>query len=183
MGRRYYRKNDPSAQGADIRWIEMNGLEFWQFVASQKGRGRYFIDLDEYVIEATKEIYDEWHREKAWKIRQMKLKKIKGIEIVSFQSSAISQFGHGEEVTPDPTVDVEDDVICLAEIKELRAALCQLDDSSRSLIQKLFLDKDRKSEREMAELLGISQPAVHKRKIKILEKLKLLVIEDIKNVQ
>lgn len=75
MGRRYYRKNDPSAQGADIRWIEMNGLEFWQFVASQKGRGRYFIDLDEYVIEATKEIYDEWHREKAWKIRQMKLKK------------------------------------------------------------------------------------------------------------
>lgn len=183
MERRYYRKKDPSVQGTDIRWIEMNGLEFCDFVASPEGKDRYFIDLDEYVIEATKEIYDEWHREKAWKIRQMKLKKIKGIEIASFQSSAISQFGHGEEVTPDPTVDVEDDAICLAEIKELRVALCQLDDSSRLLIQKLFLDEDRKSEREMAKLLGISQPAVHKRKIKLLEKLRLLVIDGFKSVQ
>lgn len=183
MARRYYCKKDPSAQGTDITWMEMNGKEFFQFIASPEGKGRYFIDLEEYVIEASKKHYDEWHREEERKNRKMRLKKDKGIEIVSFQSSAISRFGHGEEVTSDPTVNVEEDAICLTEVIRLRKALSKLDDSSRSFIQKMFLDKEGKSEREMAKILGISQPAAHKRKKKILEKLKLLVIEDAENVQ
>ena len=116
-------------------------------------------------------------------VKEVKLKEAKGIETISFQGTNISRFGQGEDVTPDPMVDVEDDVICLTEIKRLRAALSQLDDSSRWLIQNLFLDRDCKSEREMAMILGISQGALHKRKMKILKKLKSLVIKDIKNVQ
>lgn len=183
MPRRFFRKKNSFAHETDDTWIEMNGNEFCKFVSSPEGKGRYFIELDEYVIEAPKKIYDEWHREKEWNRRQMKLKEAKGIETISFQGTNISRFGQGEDVTPDPMVDVEDDVICLTEIKRLRAALSQLDDSSRWLIQKLFLDRDCKSEREMAMILGISQGALHKRKMKILKKLKSLVIKDIKNVQ
>ena len=183
MPRRFFRKKNPFAHDTDDTWIEMNGNEFCKFVSSPEGKGRYFIELDEYVIEAPKEIYDEWHREKEWNRRQMKLKEAKGIETISFQGTNISRFGQGEDVTPDPIVDVEDDVICLTEIKRVRAALSQLDDSSRWLIQNLFLDRDCKSEREMAVILGISQGALHKRKMKILKKLKSLVIKDIKNVQ
>ena len=51
------------------------------------------------------------------------------------------------------------------------------------MLQKFFFTTQKESERMIAAELGISQPAVHKRKKKILKKLKMLVIKFEKSQQ
>ena len=55
----------------------------------------------------------------------------------------------------------------------LHTALSLLTPEERALIQALFFEERKES--ELAVELGISQPAVYKRKTKILKKLKLLL--------
>ena len=55
----------------------------------------------------------------------------------------------------------------------LHTALSLLTPEERALIQALFFDERKES--ELAMELGISQPAVYKRKMKVLKKLKLLL--------
>ena len=56
------------------------------------------------------------------------------------------------------------------EVDRLHTALSPVAPEERALIQALFFD-ERQGERAME--LGISQPAVYKRKMKILNKLKI----------
>lgn len=55
----------------------------------------------------------------------------------------------------------------------LHTALSLLTPEERALIQALFFDERKES--ELAVELGISQPAVYKRKMKILKKLKIFL--------
>ena len=88
-----------------------------------------------------------------------------------------------ENVIEDSAVFAEQDVLKGLDLEALRAALSQLDDESYILINELYLAKNRKTESEMARLLGCSQVAVHKRKKKILRRLKFLVIKSQKSQQ
>ena len=65
---------------------------------------------------------------------------------------------------------VEDMVLRKISAEKLYQALVELSEKERELIVALFFEK--KTERELAAVLGISQPAVHKQKNKILKKLK-----------
>ena len=70
---------------------------------------------------------------------------------------------------------VEDEVICKIMYKQLHEALQLLAEDERYLIVQLyFLEK---TEREIAALEGIYHNAVHKRKLRILSKLKKLFEE------
>ena len=64
MAKQYYIKKDPSVSGPDIEWLSINGKEFYQLVTSAAGRGRYFIDMDEFMIESTEAEYKEWRKER-----------------------------------------------------------------------------------------------------------------------
>ena len=64
MARQYFVKQDPSVPENFIVWLKMNGQEFYRFITSPEGRGRYFVDMDDIVIEASKEQYEDWRREK-----------------------------------------------------------------------------------------------------------------------
>ena len=59
------------------------------------------------------------------------------------------------------------------EVDRLHTALSLLTPEERALIQALFFDERKES--ELAVELGISQPAVYKRKMKILKKLKIFL--------
>ena len=76
------------------------------------------------------------------------------------------QFSHSDE-------SVEKVVVRKMEQDKLHTALSQLSPEEQSLIWALFFEE--RSESELAAELGISQPAVYKRKIKILKKLKLFL--------
>ena len=67
--------------------------------------------------------------------------------------------------------------------RALYAALAQLDPVSCELILSLYLSKNRKTEKELAEEQGVSQAAINKRKKKILKTLKFLVIKIQKSQQ
>ena len=68
---------------------------------------------------------------------------------------------------------VEDMVLRRISIERLYKALEQLTEKERKLIEDLFFEE--MTEREVALSLGISQPAVHKQKNKILKKLKFFL--------
>ena len=74
---------------------------------------------------------------------------------------------------PDEQESVESVVLHKLEVDRLHTALSLLTPEERALIQALFFEES--SESELAAALGISQPAVYKRKMKILKKLKLLL--------
>lgn len=76
------------------------------------------------------------------------------------------QFSHSDE-------SVENAVFRKMEQDKLHTVLSRLSPEEQSLIWALFFEE--RSESELATELGISQPAVYKRKIKILKKLKLFL--------
>ena len=73
----------------------------------------------------------------------------------------------------DEQESVESVVLLKLEVDRLHTALSLLTPEERALIQALFFDERKES--ELAVELGISQPAVYKRKMKILKKLKILL--------
>ena len=74
---------------------------------------------------------------------------------------------------PDEQESVESVVLHKLEVDRLHTALSLLTPEERALIQALFFEE--RSESELAAALGISQPAVYKRKMKILKKLKIFL--------
>ena len=68
---------------------------------------------------------------------------------------------------------MESVVLHKLEEDRLHTALSLLTPEERALIQALFFDERKES--ELAVELGISQPAVYKRKMKILKKLKIFL--------
>lgn len=70
----------------------------------------------------------------------------------------------------DEQESVESVVIHKLEVDKLHTALAMLTPEEQVLIQALFFEEHTES--ELATELGVSQPAVYKRKMKILKKLK-----------
>ena len=73
----------------------------------------------------------------------------------------------------DEQESVESVALHKLEVDRLHTALSLLTPEERALIQALFFDERKES--ELAVELGISQPAVYKRKMKILKKLKIFL--------
>lgn len=179
MARQYFRKKDPTAQIPE--WIEMNGQEYYRFVCSPEGRGRFFIDFDDYVIEATKDQYQDWRKEKDHSdyLKEQE----EGFLILSLYSDTINEYGDGEDVIADEKVNVEETAILIAQVKALHSAFSKIDLTSYRLIRELYLTNKRRTERDLAKELGVSQNAIHKQKKKVLKKLKSLVVKSPKNSQ
>lgn len=48
-----------SREHSDIEWIAINGKEFYQLITSPTGKGRYFIDMDDFIIETSEADYPD----------------------------------------------------------------------------------------------------------------------------
>ena len=84
----------------------------------------------------------------------------------------------GEDSIPDmDAVSVEDSVYKDTIFKQLHKHLDSLSGNERDLIDALFFSNggDGMSEREYANMIGLSKTALHARKIKVLEKLRNLM--------
>lgn len=181
MYKRYFRMDDPKCKQDEIKWIEMTGSEFYRFVNSPEGQGRYFIDMGDVVLESSK---GEAQVHRAEKDHSDYLKEQEeGWSIVSLYTIEDENGCSGEEVVRDETQDVETEAILHIEYKALSSALSHLDTESRKLIYALYLTDTQKTERELALQSGVSQVAIHKQKKKILAKLKFLVIKFQKSSQ
>ena len=125
----------------------------------------YFIELNGRQIPVGKEVYDAFKRP-AWKER--KRSQVRAEKELSLEAFADAGF---EIPSGEALVDeiVEDKLL----LDMLSKALSELTEEERVLIDELFFND--KSEREIAREIGVSQPAIHKRRNRILEKLKKLM--------
>jgi len=73
----------------------------------------------------------------------------------------------------DPDTNVEEEVIRKLMVQKLRESLSLLTTEEYELILALFFEN--KTEREYAENLGVYHNAIHKKKLRILQKLKIIL--------
>lgn len=181
MAKQYYIKKNPATSGPDVEWIAINGKEFYQLITSPAGRGRYYIDMDDFMIEASEAEYAEWRREKNHSdyLRSQEAETIP----LSLYSDLITENGNGEEVIPSEAISTEDKALHSLELEELQKALEMLEHGEYLLIRALFLSSDRKTQTQLTGKLGLTQAGISKQKKRILEKLKFLVIKSEKSQQ
>lgn len=172
MAKTYWVMKTP---GSTAEWLEMDGIQFYDFITSPTGKGRYFMDCDTYEIEVSPEQYRQWKCETN---HSNYLKSFEDeVMILSLESLAEDIGISGSELIADSDDSVEDAVIKEIESQQLKEALLSLTADERWLIEELILRDKPKTEQEIAELKGVSQQAIHKQKNKIIKKLKLLVVK------
>lgn len=178
MAKQYYIKKNPLAIGSNIEWAAINGKEFYQLITSPAGKGRYFIDMDDFMIESTEAEYKDWRREKNHSdyLHEQEAQ----VQLLPLHDSEDS--GKGDFIS-DIFASTEEQAITSILRKSLKEAINSLDDESYTIIDALILAHDRKSERDLASEFGLSQKAINKRKKKILKNLKLLVLKVEKSQQ
>ncbi len=181
MAKQYYIKKDPTVDGPNVEWVAINGKEFYQLITSPAGKGRYFIDMDDFMIEANKAEYIEWRREKNHRsyLSQQEAK----IQLLSLHSDMSTRDGSGEEIISDDAMGPEELALNSITQKALVDALNTLDPESYHLIKVLILSDCRKTERDLAAEVGLSQKAINKRKNQILKNIKFLVLKSEKSQQ
>ena len=175
MANRYFVWKNIPVNTQDIEWAEISGTEFYQLLKSPAARGRYFIDMDDFILEVSKKDHDQWHREnERLNYREKKLLE-RGFTVISLYSDAIAENGSGEDVIPDDMVFVEEESLLIAEVRDLYSALAKLDKASRQLIYDLYLTKEPKSLRQLSRETGIPVMTLQDRKKRILLQLRQIL--------
>lgn len=127
------------------------------------------------MVEVSKEVYEvykrsEWREEKenaVCAVRQIPISSLIGGEF------GLENFHEYVEMCEDIQNQEEE----LENVKDkVASGMEKLDQEEKGLIQSIFFDD--MSEKAYAALLHISQPAVHKRKMKVLAKLKKILAEE-----
>ena len=158
--------------------LEISGSEFYRIVSAcnvENMESRYFIrltdDIDyecpEIFVEVSKDDYAEWKREYNLHLYRRKMKSCY-VE-VPFDDALLFLYSKGEEdseAIPEKMAEKREN------LNKLQIAFASLADDEKELIWLLYLCKEPLTETQVASVLHISQPAVHKRKKRILEKMR-----------
>lgn len=169
-----------------IRWIELNGHEFYQLVRSENAKGRYFIKLDNDIcpdddviyIEATQEQYQDWIKEFLHHRYLAKFSiRYEFVPIdVLFQESQLQLIPRPHE---DILVDVEQNTENKFVREAIHDAVKKLNDKSREAIVSKYYETVDLSDREIAKKLGIKSKTFEKRRERALEKLRKILEVDV----
>lgn len=147
----------------EITYSELKQLE----QADKSYMDKFFLPLHGMLMEVTEETYRDYYRDKRRQRYIDERSRLNGD--VSYNALDTDET-LGEDVFADEKTDVEAEVINKMTVAELRKAFLLLSPDERELIKILFIDGV--TERKASEIYGVSQVAIHKRKNKILAKLK-----------
>ena len=128
---------------------------------------KYYWIIDGKYYEVSKETYQKFKRE--YDHARMLQRYENEVYVFSLDAMATEETT-GYDVIADLGVNVEETAVHNLMIEKLRDTMKKLDDEELDLIKQIYVDE--KTQREIALELGISQNAVNKRKIKLLNKLK-----------
>ena len=161
----------------------LDGETAYAFIHSPHGRNIEFMKCeDEYGneigIEVPPENLAKYRREKNREDYLRQVQEEMGISIVSFDSVIIDgEEMSGEEAIPDEAMTAEELLMVKEERRLLKDALRALPKEEFYIIKGLFFDKPKKTEKSLGVELGVSQPAIHKKKMEILKKLKNILTQ------
>ena len=128
---------------------------------------KFFLPLHGMLMEVTEQTYREYYRDKRRQKYIDERSKLNGD--VSYNALDTDET-LGEDVFADTKTDVEAEVINKMTVAELRKAFLLLSPDERELITAIYIHN--LTEREFAKQKGVYHNAVHKRKLRVLEKLK-----------
>ena len=147
----------------EITYSELQKLE-------QSGKSyaeKFFLPLYGMLMEVTEETYKWYYKDK----RRQKYIDERSLLNGDVSCDALdTDETLGAEVFADTKTDVEAAVINKMTVAELRKAFLLLSPDERELITAIYIQN--LTEREYAKQKGVYHNAVHKRKLRILEKLK-----------
>ncbi len=130
-------------------------------------KGKYFLPLHGVLMEVTKEEYALYYKEK--RRERYIAEQAKEAGAFSYDALTTDEF-NGEDILMDPNINPEEEAEHNIMIEMLLSLFQELSMEEQALIKAIYFDG--LSEREYAARLGVYPNAVHKRKCKILEKLK-----------
>lgn len=183
MKKIYLVKKNPELPAGRDNWTIMNSYEFAMFMKTPEGQKRRpnfgqldGCEVDDVIIvaECGEESASRWRTEKDRADYLREQTKASGFTTCSF-SEEIDDGLVREDIVADPLANVEMEIIFKLTIEDLRKAVASLTEEERDLIQELFLNAITTPEWKYGENHGISQQAVHKRKQKVLDKLKKML--------
>ena len=128
---------------------------------------KYYWIIDGKYYEVSKETYQKYKKEHDHS--KMLQKYEEEVHVFSLDAMAAEDIT-GHDIIADTSVNVEEEAIHNLMLEKLREVLKGLSSGELHLIEQIYTYG--KTEREMATELGISQVAVHKQKLKVLDKLK-----------
>ena len=128
---------------------------------------KLFIPLHGMLMEVSQKDYTDFYKSK----RRQKYIDERSVENGDFSYNMLTTDDfNGEDILVDTSQDIGDAVIHKIMLDKLSSSLVLLSDDEQKLIREIFYEG--LSERKLAEKYGVSQVAIHKRKIRILDKLK-----------
>lgn len=128
---------------------------------------KYYWIIDGKYYEVSKETYQKFKRE--YDHAKMLEEYEREVHVFSLDAMATNE-ATGYDVIADSNVNVAETAVHNLMIEKLRDIMQKLNDEELDLIKQIYVNE--KTQREIAAELGISQNAVNKRKIKLLNKLK-----------
>lgn len=131
----------------------------------------YYLYVRGKKVKVSEQIYKVYWRERE---HEKYLEQVDKKNHLLFFSS-MDYDGHFVNNIVDESVNVENIVETQMMIEELRAAISRLNDEEKDIIERLYFNDE--TIRSVANLKGISHPALIKRRNKILEKLKKFIEE------
>lgn len=154
--------------GSEIKaHFESQGKSGLSFIFQKQPNG------DVIGIEIPKDKQKDYKAEKNRREYIRRVMREMDISVTSLDCMAVGEDeGTGEEIIPDESADIEKHFIEREEIATLWEALNILTEEEMYIIQALYFSPTKLTERELAKKINISQPAIHKKKISILSKLK-----------
>lgn len=136
---------------------------------------KYTLLVNKKRVIVTEEVYRAYYQQKE---REAYLDKLSKKHDMSFEECEekgiqVDYLLTLEQSIEDRLIEEEDKLIKVEMLAKLTEAMEKLSGQELSMINELFFKG--KSERQLARQLGVYQYAVHKRKVRILEKLKNLL--------
>ena len=137
---------------------------------NEEYKSKKFLPLHGMLMEVTEETYRDFYRDR----RRQKYIDERSAENNDFSYDMLTTDDfNGEDILADKSEPLDEQVIRKIMTDKLKIALPLLTEDEQKLIREIFYEE--LSERSLAEKYCISQVAIHKRKGKILDKLKKLL--------
>lgn len=131
---------------------------------------RLFIPLHGMLMEVSEKDYLDFYKNR----RRQKYIDERSAENGDFSYDMLTTDDfNGEDILPDKSEPLDEQVVQKIMTDKLKSALPLLAEDEQKLIRENFYEN--LSERSLAEKYDVSQVAIHKRKVKILEKLKKIM--------
>lgn len=133
-------------------------------------KSKKFFPLHGMLMEVTEEAYRNFYKAR----RRQKYIEERSAKNGDFSYDMLTTDDfNGEDILVDESEPLDEQVLRKIILDKLRHAMLLLSDDEQELIREIFFEE--LSERTLAERYGVSQVAIHKRKVKILNKLKKLL--------